>query len=208
MLISLLFSEPMFFLTWVLAIVVGITVHEFSHALAATLLGDSTPRSMGRLSLNPLAHLDPLGTVMLLLVGFGYGKPVQFDPTQLRNPRIGSAIVGAAGPISNLLMVAFFGLCLRFFSYEVGLPEGNLLLQFLVNLIQINVVLMVFNLFPIPPLDGSKVLFAILPRSLDRFKTMLEHYGPWILLGLLIFGRGIFSSIFSYFLQIAARFID
>jgi Zn-dependent protease len=110
-----------------------------------------------------------------------------------------------AGPLSNLLMVIIFGLSLRLLVDRAGLTSANLLIQFLVNLVQINVILMVFNLFPVPPLDGSKVLFAILPRSLYEFRLRLEQYGPFILLGLLIFGQGIFSSVFNFFLGLVGR---
>lgn len=205
MLFSLLFTDPLYFVTWTLAIIVGITVHEFSHAWAAAIQGDRTPEQTGRLSLNPLAHLDPLGTLMLLFIGFGYGKPVQFDPNQLRHRRFGPALVGAAGPLSNLLMIVIFGLSLRLLVDQAGLTSTNLLIQFLVNLVQINVILMVFNLFPIPPLDGSKVLFAILPHSLYEFRLKLEQYGPFILLGLLIFGQGLFSLVFNFFLNLVGR---
>jgi Zn-dependent protease len=205
MLLSLLFTDPLYFVTWTLAIIVGITVHEFSHAWAATIQGDRTPEQTGRLSLNPLAHLDPLGTIMLLFVGFGYGKPVQFDPHQLRYRRFGPALVGLAGPLSNLIMIIIFGLAIRVLVFHAGLDGGNLLIMFLTNLVQINVILMVFNLFPIPPLDGSKVLFAILPHSLYEFRLKLEQYGPFILLGLLIFAQGMFSSVFNFFLNLVGR---
>lgn len=205
MLLRLLFTDPLYFVTWTLAIIVGITVHEFSHAWAATMQGDRTPSQTGRLSLNPLAHLDPLGTLMLLIVGFGYGKPVQFDPHQLRNRRFGPALVGVAGPLSNLVMIIVFGLALRVLVFQAGLTSANLLVLFLTNLVQINVILMVFNLFPIPPLDGSKVLFAILPHSMYEFKLRLEQYGPFILLGLLVFGQGLFSVVFNFFLNLVGR---
>ncbi|MFA6198468.1 MAG: site-2 protease family protein [Patescibacteria group bacterium] len=205
MLLRLLFTDPLYFVTWTLAIIVGITVHEFSHAWAATMQGDRTPGQTGRLSLNPLAHLDPLGTLMLLIVGFGYGKPVQFDPHQLRNRRFGPALVGVAGPLSNLAMIIVFGLALKVLVFQAGLTSANLLVLFLTNLVQINVILMVFNLFPIPPLDGSKVLFAILPHSMYEFKLRLEQYGPFILLGLLIFGQGLFSVVFNFFLNLVGR---
>ncbi|MDD5342266.1 MAG: site-2 protease family protein [Patescibacteria group bacterium] len=205
-LLSLLFTKPIFFFTWMLAVVIGITVHEFCHALAASVQGDQTARNAGRLTLNPLAHLDPLGTVMLLILGFGYGRPVPFNPYNLRNKRFGPALVGLAGPVSNLLMVAIFGILLKVFIPI--LSQDNLLVIFLIYLIQINVVLLVFNLFPVPPLDGSKVLFAILPASQGGIRLFLEQYGPWVLLGVLLFGGGIFSSIFEFFLDLTYRIIS
>ncbi|MFA5106796.1 MAG: site-2 protease family protein [Patescibacteria group bacterium] len=197
MLIQYLFQNPSYFITWLFAIVVGISVHEFFHAWAAYLQGDRTAQYAGRLTLNPLAHLDPLGSAMLLFLGFGYGKPVPFNPNNLRNRQYGPALVGAAGPFSNLLMIFVFGLTLRFLLPVLG--DSNLLSLFLYNLVQVNVILLVFNLFPIPPLDGSKVLFAILPKSLENVRIFLEQYGPWVLLALLFFGQGIFTPIFDYF---------
>ncbi|MDP3964594.1 MAG: site-2 protease family protein [bacterium] len=200
MLIELLFSNPAFFVTWLVAITIGITVHEYFHALAATLQGDATAEEQGRLTLNPLAHLDPLGTLMLVLIGFGYGRPVPFNPYNLRNKRFGPAIVGIAGPVANLLMIVVFGLVLRGFA-SAGWSTENLFIVLLVNLVQINVILLIFNLIPIPPLDGSKVMFALLPASMENIRTVLEQYGPWILLGILIFGQGIFRPLFNFFLD-------
>lgn len=205
MLISLLFEKPIYFLAWIIAIVVGISVHEFFHALAAVSQGDKTALDAGRLTLNPLAHLDPLGTAMLLFLGFGYGKPVPFNPANLRNQRFGPALVGAAGPFSNLLMIVIFVLALKLLLPV--LASGNLLLILLIYLVQVNIILLIFNLFPVPPLDGSKVLFAILPRSLTSVREALEQYGPWILLAILLFGQGLFSPIYNYFLTFISRFI-
>lgn len=193
------------FLLLILALVVGITVHEFSHALAATLQGDKTAQYAGRLTLNPFSHLDPFGALLIILVGFGYGRPVPFNPYNLRNKQYGPAIVGMAGPLSNLLLVVIFGILLKvLFPVLTG---SNLLVVFLGILIQANLILLVFNLFPIPPLDGSKVLFAILPSNMSDVKIFLEQYGPWLLLGLLLFGRGIIGVVFKFFLDITYRFI-
>lgn len=208
--IQLLSSSPAVFVLWLLAIVFGITVHEFGHALAATMLGDPTARDKGRLTLNPVAHIDLFGFLMLLFAGFGWGKPTPFNPYNLRIPRWGPAIVGMAGPAMNLVFVAVFGLAFRLIANALNLGPENYLMTFLVLLIQINVILLVFNLLPIPPLDGSKVLFSILPAHMDEFRARFEQQGPFLLLmliiadnflGINIFGR-IFGAIFDAVLNI------
>jgi Zn-dependent protease len=178
-------------------LLVGFPVHEFSHALAAYRLGDSTARFMGRLTLNPVVHFDPLGGIILAVTfiasqgsfGFGWAKPTPVNPRNLEYGRWGEAIVAAAGPISNLVLAAAAALPLRYILANPGLAEQIpiLALQVLFYFILINLVLMVFNLFPIPPLDGSKVLFAFLPPDVAwRWRPMLEQYG-FILLLLVFF---------------------
>jgi Zn-dependent protease len=195
MLFSLL-SNPIFIVPLLAAIIIAFTIHEFSHALAAEWLGDPTPKMLGRLTLNPVAHIHGLGFLLLLLVGFGWGKPVPFDPSRLKSPRWGSALVGLAGPASNLIMAALSLLALAVLSGQ-GMAGNTLLSIFLLFLFQFNVVLMVFNLIPIPPLDGSKLLFAIIPDSRDDIRQMLSNYGPFILLFLVIFDAALPVSIFG-----------
>ena len=172
-------SNPVGFLFWVISLVIAITIHEFSHAWAAERLGDPTPRLMGRLTLNPLVHLDPLGTIMLLIARFGWGKPVQFDPFNLRNPRRDSAIISLAGPVSNLVLATICSIFLRvFISYWfIGLLQP---------LIVLNVVLAVFNLVPIHPLDGFKIVSGILPEQYARQWAELEGYGMIFLIVLIL----------------------
>ena len=172
-------SNPVGFLFWVISLVIAITIHEFSHAWAAERLGDPTPRLMGRLTLNPLVHLDPLGTIMLLIARFGWGKPVQFDPFNLRNPRRDSAIISLAGPVSNLVLATICSIFLRvFISYWfIGLLQP---------LIVLNVVLAVFNLIPIHPLDGFKIVSGILPEQYARQWAELEGYGMIFLIVLIL----------------------
>lgn len=182
-----LFSNPVEFVVWVAALLVAITIHEFSHALAADRLGDPTPRVQGRLTLNPLAHLDPLGTLMLLLVRFGWGKPVEFDPYNLKNPRRDAALISFAGPASNLILATALSVVLRLISAN-PVPTATLgLFPILLPFVYLNVVLAVFNLIPIHPLDGGKILIGLLPQDTsvawDRF---LRRYGIVILL-LLVF---------------------
>lgn len=186
MIIQQLFQNPQFFLVWIAAIVYAITIHEFSHAFASERLGDHTAKGMGRLTLNPLSHLDPLGSLMLVLVGFGWGKPVPFNPMFLKYKRWGPAIVSMAGPISNILSMIFFGLLLKVLYGKGIIGQENLLTLFLVALIQINIILAVFNLIPIPPLDGSKLLYSLLTNRYLQFKMMLERNGPILLIGLII----------------------
>ena len=145
-------------LSFVLAIVVAISIHEFAHALAGYLMGDTTARDAGRLTLNPLSHLDPFGSLMLLLAGFGWGKPTPYNPYNLRYPKWGPALVALAGPAINLcgaiISIAALVIVSRF------LDPSNLLIVFLLFLFNVNLMLMVFNLIPIPPLDGSQLLFT------------------------------------------------
>lgn len=174
-----LFNNPFAFFSWLIALIVAITIHEFSHAYAADRLGDPTPRVQGRLTLNPLAHLDPLGTLMLLIARFGWGKPVVFDPFNLRHPRRDAAIISIAGPVSNILLATILSLILR-----AGLTTDFAMLFyiFLQPVIVLNVFLAVFNLVPIHPLDGFKIVEGILPPDYARQWHELESYGMIFLL--------------------------
>lgn len=195
--IQLLFTSPSLFAAWILAIVYSITVHEFSHAFAGRLQGDTTAEDEGRLTLNPLAHLDWLGFALLVLVGFGWGRPVPFNPHHLKNKRLGPALVGFAGPIANLLSVVIFGLLLKVLVMTQVLGADNLLFTFISFLIEINVVLMIFNLIPIPPLDGSKVLYAFLGIKHLNIIAWLERYGIWLLIILIFVGSPLLARVFQ-----------
>ena len=146
MILDLLLQQPLFFIAWLLAILFALTVHEFSHAYVANLLGDDTAKQFGRLSLNPLAHLDLLGFLLLLFIGFGWAKPVPFNPNNLKNQRWGQALIGLAGPFSNFLSIIIFGSLLKFSVTTIGLGSQNLLFFFLLMLVQLNAVLLIFNL--------------------------------------------------------------
>ena len=173
------------------ALLVGIAFHEFSHAAMANALGDPTPRNRGRLSLNPLAHLDPTGTVLLIVGGFGWGKPVPFDPGYMKSPKAGTTLVAAAGPLANLLLAALFAVPLRSGMAPLHTPldiggfnawgADDFLGLFLTSLVVFNLLLFVFNLIPLAPLDGFKVAVGILPGELSRSVAKLEPWGPGVL---------------------------
>lgn len=172
MLIQILFLNPILYLMIAVSILLALTVHEYSHAQMAYFLGDSTAKDLGRLTVNPLKHLDPFGTFFLFLFGIGWGKPVPFNFLNLRNKRFGPALIALAGPSSNFSMALLVGLVLRFFPLT---NQG--LISFLVIFVWLNILLGVFNLMPVPPLDGSHLLFSVLPASLNRIKMSLLGSG-------------------------------
>jgi Zn-dependent protease len=174
------------------ALLLGFTFHEFSHAFAATRLGDPTPRYRGRLSLNPLAHLDPAGTALLFLAGFGWGKPVPVNPTYMRgDPKTNLAITAAAGPLSNLVIAGLAGLTIKLdlvpWRSPFDLPNlaswsaDDYLGLYLSSIVIFGVILAVFNLIPLFPLDGFSVAVGILPGDLSRTFEELRAWGPGLL---------------------------
>lgn len=175
-----------------LALLIGITIHEFSHAAAASALGDKTARQLGRLTLNPIRHLDFMGTLLIMLVGFGWGKPVPVDTTALRRGRQGMAIVAGAGPISNILIAAIATIPLRLqviklptsYSFTDVFQSGasEFISVALFFIVLFNILLAVFNLIPLFPLDGSSVALGLLPRNEARRFARMEKYGPGILM--------------------------
>ena len=176
----------------VTALLLGLTFHEFSHALAATRLGDPTPRYRGRLSLNPLAHLDPTGTVLLFLVGFGWGKPVEVNPNLMRgDPKTNLALTAAAGPISNLVVAGLAGLAIKLdlvpWRSPFNVPNlahwsaDDYLGLYFSSIVIFGIILAVFNLIPLFPLDGFSVAVGILPRELSRSFEELRAWGPGLL---------------------------
>jgi Zn-dependent protease len=180
-------------------ILLALTFHEYAHAYVAHRYGDDTAQKNGRLSLNPLRHLDPLGTIMIFLVQFGWAKPVPVNPYNLRNPKKDMLWISAAGPISNMLLALMSGLLFRLFSENAATPERSTIAGLIVLMLflsmKINLALAIFNILPIAPLDGSKILYGLLPPGFGKMIFALERYGPFILIGLIIFGRATGVSV-------------
>lgn len=205
---------------WLLPVIIAVTFHEAAHGFAARLLGDDTAFRLGRVTLNPLKHIDPFGTILLpalLLLArspilFGYAKPVPVNFRALRNPRRGMALVAAAGPATNIALAIFAALA---FHFIIFLPPNIALwvANNLKNALVINVILAVFNMFPLPPLDGGRIAVALLPEVMGRSLARLEPYGMGILIGLLIIlpliGKqtGIDLSIVSHLINVATSAI-
>jgi Zn-dependent protease len=171
----------------IIALVVGLTFHEFSHALLADQLGDRRPRAMGRLTLNPIPHIDPIGALMLVVAGFGWAKPVMVNPAALRDGPRGMALVAFAGPIANVIVAVAFAVVYRVMGV-VGVDDG-FFLRLVELIVRLNILLAIFNLIPIPPLDGYNVLLAFLP---PRQAMVVRQYAPYgvIILLLLVFLPG------------------
>ena len=179
----MLFRVPIEILILLIPVLVfSLVFHEFSHAWVANKLGDPTARYSGRLTLNPLAHLDPFGSLMILFVGFGWAKPVPVDSRYLANPRVDMMKIAIAGPAANLLLAFVGGTIIR-----SGLVSGSITLMILL-FTQINIMLAVFNMIPIPPLDGSQIFSGIMSRKNPELVYKLQMYGPQILLGLIMIG--------------------
>ncbi len=200
--ISFIFSKSMETFFQIILLVMSVVVHEVSHGYAAFLLGDPTAKNQGRLTLNPIRHLDLFGSILIpafLVITnagflFGWAKPVPYNPYNLRNQKWGEAIVAVAGPASNIFIALVFGLLIRF-GAEFLSPA---FLNISAILVLINLMLAVFNLVPIPPLDGSKILFAFLPYHMQRFRMMLEQYGFVVVLIFIFFLSGFLAPIMSF----------
>lgn len=200
------------FIFLIAILVFSVVFHEVSHGVVANSLGDTTAKDAGRLTLNPLPHLDPVGSIILpaflILMSqisgggiiFGWAKPVPVNPQYFRDQKFGSAKVSLAGPASNLALALVFGLALRFLPIADIHPNLPLIFQ---SIVYINLLLTVFNLLPIPPLDGSHILFSFLPRSMSKLRVFLERYGL-VLLFILIF---FFLDFISLFVDFAFRLI-
>ena len=204
--------DPIFIFV-ILALILSIVIHEVAHGYAADMLGDPTARHQGRLTLNPISHIDPLGSVIipgiLVLTGanllFGWAKPVPYNPYNLRNQKWGEAMVAGAGPAVNLFIALVFGLMIRF-----GIAEGiggEMFATLAFQLVYINVLLALFNMIPIPPLDGSKILKAVLPykqaMAMTRFEATMAQYG-FLFLFVFIF---LFMTVAWPFLHAAISFV-
>ena len=173
-------------------ILLALTFHEYAHAYVANRLGDDTAKKGGRLSLNPLRHLDPVGTIMIFLVHFGWAKPVPVNPYRLKNPKKDMLWISAAGPLANMALALASGILFRLLVATGETPDRNSIMGLIIYVVfmslQINLALAIFNVLPIAPLDGSKILSGILPAGFGKLFYFMERYGPFILLGLIIFG--------------------
>ena len=177
----------------------ALSFHEFAHAWMASKCGDNTAARMGRLTLNPMAHLDVMGSMMILFVGFGWAKPVPVDGRNLENPRVDMMKVAAAGPLSNLLLAMLAGMAFRLLNGTGLLSESIYLL--ILYFTQINIALAVFNLIPVAPLDGSQIFAAYLMRKNPQLAWKIQSYGPQVLFGLILFGYITGFSILWLFMR-------
>ena len=214
-------NEFLILIFQLIVLIFSVMVHEVSHGLVAYKLGDDTAKVMGRLNLNPKNHLDPFGSFFLPLALFliskgsfviGWAKPVPYNPNNLKNPKIGAALIGIAGPASNLMLAVIFGLFIRLLAPYLNLNSGEVLsgsmtgglfFILLLNIVVfVNILLAIFNLVPIPPLDGSKLLFAALPYKYSGVQKFLEDYGMMVLLFFIFFGFSLISPIIYGFYSV------
>ena len=184
-------SNPSWLIAVAVIILVAFPVHEMAHAAMAVQLGDPTPRLQGRYTFNPIAHIDPFGALLILFTGFGWAKPVQWNPNNIDvDVRVGTILVAAAGPVSNLVLAAVGAFLVPFADYAM-------LERFLTFFVWINTLLFVFNLIPIPPLDGSHILFALLPGDNFEVRMFLGRFGFIILLGTIYLGGSFITGMAS-----------
>jgi len=185
------------------ALLIALTFHEYAHGAVANMLGDPTAKEAGRLSLNPLRHLDPVGTMMLAIFHFGWGKPVPIDSRYFKRPRLDTALVSLAGPATNFTLAALFGLLIKFQVVPIPAQGDNigLLLRLVLMTVQINIVLGVFNLLPLPPLDGSRLVSAMLPESMLKHYRAIEGYGIAIIFVSIYFFPGRLIGLFEPFIN-------
>ena len=189
--------DPQIIVLLIPALVFSLSFHEFAHAWMAYRLGDSTAARMGRLTLNPMSHLDPIGSLALLLMGFGWAKPVPVDPRYLKNPRKDMVKVAAAGPISNIILAIIAALVLRLLFDSDFL--SNSVKTFFIIFMQINITLAVFNLLPVPPLDGSQILSPFLEKQFGPdIVWKMQAYGPRVLFFIILFSMITDIHIFSF----------
>ena len=185
-------NSPSYFISGIITLLISFTFHEFAHAWTATKFGDDTPRLYGRLTLNPIAHLDILGSLMLIFAGFGWAKPVPINPRKLRQHSPAALMfVALSGPLSNFLLAVLAAIPLRFGWATPAAPMVDIFptpYQFLLYFLYINLGLMLFNLIPLPPLDGEAILEFLLPPAWEERWEAIKPYGPYILMGLFILG--------------------
>ena len=205
------FTNPMDWLMNTLmtlpAIIIGLSFHEYAHAIVSYKLGDPTPKMQGRVTINPMAHVDPVGLAALIFAGFGWGVPVEINPTNYANRRKGELLVSLAGVTMNLIIAVVFAVIAKILLLTLGaaalsIGAGSVLWTMIMYVIQINLVLMIFNLIPCPPLDGFSIISEIFNLKTTSFYWTLYRYGDWILLALIIFGvtgRIISPAVYTLF---------
>lgn len=201
-LLNLLLNDPLSFILIAVPLLYAIIFHELAHGFAAYRMGDPTAKLLGRLSLNPLKHLEPVGTLMLFIFGFGWAKPVPVNFNNLRDRRIGMIVVSSAGIIANMLL-AFIAL---FLDRLLSLPPSGIMTELLYYFAKINIVLAAFNLIPLPPLDGSKILMGFASPNIQNYLFRLERYGFFIIIGLLYLG--VLDPVINFFQWVILSFIN
>lgn len=206
MLISLLFRNPLLFVSAIVAAIVAFTLHEFAHAAAATMLGDPTAKEEKRLSLNPFVHLDVVGFAMILISGFGWAKPVPYNPYGLRTRFGGNLLIPLAGPAMNFIQSIIAAGALKALSHAAYSSE-HFLVQFLGLFLMINLLLGFFNLIPIPPLDGSRVVLSLFSDRYEEWKVHIERAGPFLLILMIILDASIGFNFFGHSMDTLSHFV-
>lgn len=204
MLILNLLQNPFYLFAFISALIIGITIHEFAHAYVADKCGDPTPKFEGRLTLNPLAHLDPMGTIFLFVAGFGWGKPVPINPSYF-NKKSDELKVAFAGIVTNIVMAIILAIPIRIALHNGVLIENSPVLSFLNIIVELNIILATFNILPIPPLDGSHLVEYFLSEDSKRY---YQYIGPFILIGIILLDRIAGTSILNGILEPIIRVLS
>ncbi len=204
MLLLSLLQSPFYAIIAIIGLLFAITIHEYAHAWMANRLGDPTAKNLGRLTLNPISHLDPLGTLFLLIAGFGWGKPVPYNPSNLKNDS-DEIKVALAGVAANFLFALILGIPLRIATLSGITIDTNLSLSALALILEMNLVLIAFNLIPIPPLDGSKLVFPFISFNV---RLSYERIGPMILFAIIIASNFFGSPLLTYYMDPVIRFLS
>jgi Zn-dependent protease len=196
--------EPLTFIVAIIILVMSIVLHELSHGYVAELFGDPTPRLQGRLTLNPLKHLDLFGSVIVPIItalsgfAFGWAKPIQWNPYNVKNVRVGELVISLAGPAANILIAVVFGLVIRLGAETFS----GAFLAISAYIVGFNVSLAVFNLIPVPPLDGSKILFSLLPPTMSHVRENIERYSVFLILIFIVFLWKFVEPIIPFFFRL------
>lgn len=206
MFLSLALSAPMQFIIVIVAVVIAFTLHEFTHAAVGTFLGDPTARAEGRLSLNPLVHLDFWGFLMLLTGGLGWAKPVPFNPYALKFRWGGTLLIALSGPTMNIFQAVLSAIVIRTIV-SVEFPPEHIVIQFLSFYLTINVILGIFNLIPIPPLDGARAILSLFPERYEEWKVKVERIGPFLLIWVVLIDAWSGLHMFSWLMDRVSLFI-